>query len=117
MKKLTDETVLEIYLSEKPQCELKKEYGLSKTTVWCICNRYGRFKDVIRKTLSQKPKKKSPYAGIVTCLKCDRTFHSPNKREFRICGKCSKKNELIYNNLGYGYIYDVEGAFDDIVKK
>ena len=118
----------DVYLLEKKQAEISRIYNISINLVWKIKNKYGRYRDIVgnikrtkvgRELLSSNSKPriaKSQHAGIVPCLKCEKPFRSPNRREFRICPKCSKQNEQIFNNLGYDYIYDVECIFDDDIK-
>lgn len=33
----------------------------------------------------RKPPKHSPYAGRITCLRCEREFHSWDRRQNRLC--------------------------------
>jgi predicted amidophosphoribosyltransferase len=35
-----------------------------------------------------KPPKPGPYAGPVTCLRCEKTFQSWDRRQNRICPNC-----------------------------
>jgi hypothetical protein len=40
----------------------------------------------------QKPSAGNPYAGRITCLRCDRQFWSWDRRQNRLCPRC--KNDL-----------------------
>jgi hypothetical protein len=35
-----------------------------------------------------KPSKPSPYAGPTTCLRCEKTFESWDRRQNRLCLRC-----------------------------
>ena len=34
------------------------------------------------------PHKRSPYAGLIPCLRCDRYFYSWDRRQNRLCDPC-----------------------------
>jgi hypothetical protein len=36
------------------------------------------------------PPKDTPFAGLTTCLRCDRTFDSWDRRHNRICPSCKE---------------------------
>ncbi len=36
----------------------------------------------------EKPQKPGPYAGPVTCLRCEKTFQSWDRRQNRLCPNC-----------------------------
>jgi hypothetical protein len=38
--------------------------------------------------MAQKPRKRSPYAGLTTCLRCDQLFESWDRRQNRLCDGC-----------------------------
>jgi predicted amidophosphoribosyltransferase len=41
----------------------------------------------------EKPQKLSPYAGPTTCLRCDKTFESWDRRQNRLCPNCRETIE------------------------
>jgi predicted amidophosphoribosyltransferase len=45
-----------------------------------------------RRGPQRRAPKDNPYAGYAACLRCDRTFHSWDRRQNRLCPSC--KNEL-----------------------
>jgi len=47
----------------------------------------------VRKRPHRKPPKDSLYAGQVTCLRCDRAFHSWDRRQNRLCVYCREAIE------------------------
>jgi hypothetical protein len=46
-----------------------------------------------RKGPHHKPPKHSPYAGQVTCLRCDKEFWSWDRRQNRLCVYCREAIE------------------------
>jgi hypothetical protein len=46
-----------------------------------------------RKGPHHKPPKYSPYAGPTTCLRCEREFHSWDRRQNRLCLICRETIE------------------------
>jgi hypothetical protein len=38
--------------------------------------------------MNQSPSKHNPYAGLTTCLRCDREFQSWDRRHNRLCPHC-----------------------------
>jgi hypothetical protein len=42
---------------------------------------------------SEKPPKRHPYAGPISCLRCDRQFRSWDRRQNRLCPGCREAIE------------------------
>ena len=56
-----------------------------------------------------QPTPPSPYAGLTTCLRCDRIFKSWDRRQNRLCQRCREamdrdpSEERVYQPLKPGH--------------
>jgi hypothetical protein len=47
---------------------------------------------LLRTAMSQSPPKRNPYAGLTTCLRCNREFQSWDRRQNRLCPARSSRS-------------------------